>query len=247
MKDVFKDWRGFLNESKETTADIDVTEVAYNSMLAESVFDGAPLSEQGLNLTYIVSFSHNPNMKIVEKFKDSLYGGKRSGFLSYYSLEELSQMDLYLLEGRKAGFAIKDGNDIVSVHNNSSLKGLGSEFMKKAKESGGTKLDHFDGFLSGLYRRFGFTNVYEVYQWDENYKPSTWNYNKVDILDPSTSIYAEAFSELLFTDSGLSPQQALPDQPVEVNAESELDVTINPQLKYNYYLYGRPDVVMRKL
>ena len=44
-------------------------------------------------------------------------------------------------------------------------------FLRTAKEKGGTMLDHFDGFLSGLYRRYGFTDVYEVYQWEEQYRP----------------------------------------------------------------------------
>ena len=132
--------------------------------------------------------------------------------------------------------SLKDGNDIVSVHNNSSLKGLGSEFMRKAKESGGTKLDHFDGFLSGLYRRYGFTDVYEVYQWNEEYKPTGWTYDAVDIFNPKTSIYAYAIEEV-----------ANVGREVEVKAEDNFEVKIIPANKVNQYRYGRPDVIMRKL
>ena len=174
------------------------------------------------------------------------------GFLTPYSMEDLAGMDLYVLGDHNAGFAIKDGDDIVSVHNNSSLKGLGSEFMRKAKEVGGTRLDHFDGFLSGLYRKHGFTTVYEVYQWDEQYRPEHWNYDPVDIFNSKTSVYAGPFQELMHADENpdISPgeiQQTLPDEEAQVDAESGVDVVLNPKLKYNSYLYGRPDVVFRRL
>ena len=167
---------------------------------------------------------------------DSLYGGKRSGFLTYYSEADLRVMDLYLIKGNDAGFAIKDGDDIVSVHNNSPLKGLGSEFMRKAKEVGGRRLDHFDGFLSGLYRKYGFTDVYEVYQWEEQYKPKGWNYETVDIFNPKTSIYATEIE-------GMSNV----DREVEIKAEDNYEIEINPANKVNQYRYGRPDVILRKL
>ena len=151
-------------------------------------------------------------------------------------------MDLHLLENHNAGFAIKSGDDIVSVHNNSELRGLGSEFMRKAKEVGGARLDHFDGFLSGLYRKHGFTDVYEVYQWDEQYKPEKWNYDSINILNPSTSVYAEALDGLIFEDP-----DTLPNEKTEVVAEDNFNIAINPNLKFNSYKYGRPDVIMRKL
>jgi hypothetical protein len=244
MKLLFENWRKFLNESKAEVSN-ELTEIAINSMLAMSVFEDEreSLSEaESAPLNYLVSHAANPNLEIVQKFSDSLYSGQRSGFLTYYSPEELGRMDLYLLEGHNAGFAIKDGDDIVSVHNNSSLKRLGSKFLSKAKEVGGARLDHFDGFLSGLYRKHGFTNVYEVYQWDENYKPATWNYEPVDVTNPETSIYAESLSELTYEDPS-----ALLNEPTEITAESGLKVEINPNLKYNSYRYGRPDVIMRKL
>jgi hypothetical protein len=114
--------------------------------------------------------------------------------------------------------------------------------MTKAKEVGGRRLDHFDGFLSGLYRKYGFTDVYEIYQWDEQYAPDAWNFEKVNIMDPSTSVYAEALEPLAYEDP-----DALPDESIEVEAEDDLKIDINPNLKYNSYKYGRPDVIMRRL
>jgi len=243
MQNLFESWRKYIVESKAEVSD-ELTEVAVNSMLALSVFkdDGNLNEAEAGQLAYLVSKADNPNLQIVNRFAESLYAGKRSGFLSHYSSDELSRMDLYLLDGHNAGFAIKDGDDIVSVHNNSELRGLGNEFMRKAKEVGGARLDHFDGFLSGLYRKHGFTNVYEIYQWDEQYKPATWNYDPVDILNPSTSVYADALDEMAYDDPAV-----LPNDKVEVEAENELEIVINPNLKAREYLYGRPDVIMRKL
>jgi hypothetical protein len=243
MKILIESWRKFLAESKEDMSD-KIKEVKFNSTLALSVFrDEGTLTEvEAGALEYEMSLAENPDEEVVKGFQESLYSGGRTGFLSPYSFDELRMMDLYKLRGRNAGFAIKDGDDIVSVHNNSNLSGLANEFMRKAKEVGGARLDHFDGFLSGLYRKHGFTDVYEVYQWDEQYAPEEWSFEKVDIMNPSTSVYAEALSSLTHEDPN-----ALPNESVEVEAEDDLKLDINPNLKYNNYKYGRPDVIMRKL
>ena len=243
MKIIIESWRKFLAESKEDVVD-KIKEVKFNSTLALSVFrdEGALTEAEVGTLEYEVSLAENPNEEVVMGFYESLYAGGRTGFLSPYSTDELRMMDLYKLKGRNAGFAIKDGDDIVSVHNNSNLSGLANEFMRKAKEVGGTRLDHFDGFLSGLYRKYGFTDVYEIYQWDEQYAPEEWSFEKIDIMNPTTSVYAKALDSLVYQDPDV-----LPNELVEIKAEDDLKLDINPNLKYNNYKYGRPDVIMRKL
>jgi len=233
MKKIISEWKKFLTE--QSTPD-EFHEAASNTMSAMSVFADDTVVEAEQAYEYEFSLASDPNEQIVKRFMDSLYGGKRSGFLTYYSEADLRVMDLYLIKGNDAGFAIKDGDDIVSVHNNSPLKGLGSEFMRKAKEVGGRRLDHFDGFLSGLYRKYGFTDVYEVYQWEEQYKPKGWNYETVDIFNPKTSIYATEIE-------GMSNV----DREVEIKAEDNYEIEINPANKVNQYRYGRPDVILRKL
>lgn len=238
MKRLIENWKRFIKEEEQASPS-KVDEVSFNTMSAKSVFeDEGEINElqQGQDYTYEVHTKQEPNPNVVERFAKSLYAGKRSGFLSYYSNEELAKMDLYLIEGENAGFAIKDGDDIVSVHNNSSLRGLGKVFIDKAISVGGSKLDHFDGFLSGLYRKFGFTDVYEVYQWDEQYKPQGWDYDAVDIFNPKTSIYAE----------GIEDKYNL-GREVTVEAEDNFKIDIVPADKVNQYRHGRPDVIMRKL
>lgn len=243
MKNLFEQWREFISETKATSREF--TEVAYNTMLAKSVFadEGTLFEVEAGEYEYEFSLAENPQKEVVSRFRDSLYSSERAGFLSPYAYEELLMMDLYLLKGHNAGFAIKDGDDIVSVHNNSELRGLGSEFMRKAKEVGGARLDHFDGFLSGLYRKYGFTDVYEVYQWNEQYAPKEWDYDQIiNIMDPRTSIYADALEELVYDDPN-----TLPNENVEIVAEDQFEITVNPSLKFNAYKNGRPDVILRKL
>ncbi len=239
--------RVFEQQANSKNPNENLQKASFNTMMSYSVFESEMLEEEieeeAQQTQYVLeeSIPTNPNKEVVARFFDSLYAGKRSGFLSYYSIEDLAQMHLYLIKGHNAGFALKGGNDIVSVHNNSSLKGLGKFFMKAAKEKGGTKLDHFDGFLSGLYRKNGFVNVYEVYQWEEQYKPSNWSYDVVDILNPKTSIYASSLNDH-------SVQSLLTmNEPIEIKAESNFKVVIVPSLKFNQYRYGRPDVVFRSL
>ena len=48
-------------------------------------------------------------------------------------------------------------------------------------------------------------------------------------------------------DTSENPQELLPNQEIEVQAENNFKIVVNPNLKHNQYLYGRPDVIMRRL
>lgn len=126
-----------------------------------------------------------------QAFLASLTSGKRSEMLTPYSAGDLAKMHLFKVRGFNAGFAIKSDGDIVAVHNNTGVGGVGGELMKAAKRNGGTKLDHFDGFLSGFYERFGF-KVVSHEAWNDDYAPHGWKYTPVDFFDPQQSVYAKA-------------------------------------------------------
>lgn len=257
-KHFIHNWRRFLNESKESEQNSNnkllsnnsgiAKKAIYNSILAQNAFKDEALSESAnatqFSLQFEISKSSSPDLRIVEKFVKSLYAGKRSAFLSYYDLSELKTMNLYLVKDKSAGFAIKQDGDIVCIHNNSDLKAISTLFLETAKKYGGSRGDHFDGFLSGLYRKHGFTDIYKVYQWDEQYKPDAWNFDAVDIFNPNTSIYAEA--RMKGKNVALKDISNL-DKPVEIIAEDNFDVIIKPPDKINQYRHGRPDVVYRKL
>ncbi len=225
------------------------TEVAFNTMMAMSAFgdgalDEALIGEAPQQHPLETSHPSNPNQGVIKRFMESLYSGKRLGFLTYYEESDLAKMHLFLIKGENAGFAIKDGDDIVSVHNNSKLSGLTRFFLNIARENGGTKLDHFDGFLSGLYRKNGFKDVYQVYEWDENHKPDQWPYDEVNILNPKTSIYSDAFNKMV---EGGDPMNELPNEMMEITAESGYKISFRPRSKYIKYINGRPDVIFRRI
>ena len=118
-----------------------------------------------------------------EQFLESLNRSTRTPFLSKYTAEELKNHNVqtYQLNGYHIGYALKpdeDGVDIISVHNNEpNIKGVGDALIESAKANGGTKLDHYDGFLSDLYSKHGFEE-YDRYKWDDQYADPNWDYER---------------------------------------------------------------------
>lgn len=158
-----------------------------------------------------------------QRFMESLTASKRGAFLTPYSTEELASMKLFKLNGYNIGFAIKSDGDIVSVHNNAGVRGAGTELMQAAVRNGGSKLDHFDGFLTGFYEKNGFSKVVGVDAWNDEYTPDGWQYEKVNIWDPRTSVYARE----------LAKYDKMDDVPRELRA------------KIQSYEEGKPDIVYR--
>lgn len=160
-----------------------------------------------------------------KRFLESLSAGTRGGFLTPYSEKDLAAMKLFKLEDHNLGFAIKPDGDIVSVHNNSGLGGVGNEMMSAAVRNGGKKLDHFDGFLTGFYNKNGFGKVTDAWAWNDKYAPENWKYEPVNIFDPRTSIYANEIKKY----------NSIEEMPDDLRA------------KIRAYESGRPDVVFRQL
>ena len=121
-------------------------------------------------------------------------------------------------------------------------KKLSSKFMPDAIKAGGTKLDHFDGFLSGNYRKYGFQTLTQIYDWDEEYKPEGWFYPMTNVFDENTSVYAKAFKQLYN-----SKPAELPTEEVTISVESGFQRTCIPIDKWVMYRRGMPDVIFRKL
>lgn len=112
-----------------------------------------------------------------ESFLDSLHQSSRMEYLTDYTKQQLEkEFTTYKVNGYDCGFAIKNDGDITSVHN-TGVKGagIGDALIEAAKEKGGTKLDHFDGFLSELYKKHGFEE-YSRDQWNDEYAPADWDY-----------------------------------------------------------------------
>ncbi len=123
------------------------------------------------------------------KFYESLKKSKHFLMLTDYTPTELSQMKLFKLIGFNIGFALKkhdnEYNEIVAVHNNEpEVKGIGKVLMQAAIDNGGCFLDHFDGFLSGLYQSMGFVE-YNRDKYDPQYDPEgnfSEKYGQSDVI-----------------------------------------------------------------
>ena len=97
--------------------------------------------------------------------------------------EEYLDCDLYLTEDGRAGFAIKNGNELVSVFSYTGER-AGDALVEKAVENGARRLDCFDikGFLPRLYGRHGFQSVARV-RWNDEYAPDDWDYGRLGCPD----------------------------------------------------------------
>lgn len=136
----------------------------------------ADISEEDKKKAYNAVDNNDFEINNFKEFLVSMHKSSRDAFLTPYTEEALKEeFTTYKLNGFDAGFAIKNDGDITSLHNNSGVPGLGSKLIEKAKEFGGTKLDHFDGFLSELYEKHGFEE-YQRLKWDDEYAPKNWDY-----------------------------------------------------------------------
>jgi hypothetical protein len=160
--------------------------------------------------------SQNP-----QKFLASMSIGNHPEALTPYSISELADMRLFKVKGFDAGFAIKKDGEGVALFNNTGVSGVGGHLMKAALRNGAIKTEHFDGFLTGFYERFGF-KVVSHEPWNDDYAPSGWKYTPVDFLDPQQSIYAKRARS--------TPEEEWPQELVDAKER---------------YDSGKPDVVYR--
>jgi len=137
----------------------------------------------------IIALQRNDFENEPEKFFESYTKSKRVSFLTPYKLSDLKNFKLFKVRGYNIGFGIKPNGDIILVHNNENVLGIGDLLLQEAIEQGGTHLDHFDGYLTGFYRRNGF-KLKQNDQFEEEYSPKGWKYERVDIQHPEKSIYA---------------------------------------------------------
>jgi hypothetical protein len=134
----------------------------------------------------IISFySYTPkvrelNSSLPAYFAHAIQVSRHREFLHPFTEEDFEGFRLFKIRGIDAGFAIKPDGDIVSVHNNDRIaRGLRRDLIKHAIASGGTKLDHFDGYLNRVFA-WDFPIVENVVQWNDEYAPKGWKYLPVD-------------------------------------------------------------------
>ena len=188
-----------------------------SSLLSE---DDAPSSPEVLEKLRNGDFDTSPE-SFYNSYRSKL-DGKNASALSAYSLNDFKKMRTFKVLGEDIGFALKGGDEIVSVFNSSAARNIGDELIKAAIRVGGKRLDHYDGFLTGFYRRNGF-EITTVVEWDDEYAPKGWPYAKININDPKQSVYANEYSE--------RPERGGPEW----------------MAKTKQYLAGKSDVIYRSI
>lgn len=83
-------------------------------------------------------------------------------------------MRLYVTDDGRAGFAIRDGDELVSVFAYPRMA-AGDAIVEKAVREGAMRLDCYaTPVLDRLYRRHGFHPVARI-PWDDRYAPDGWD------------------------------------------------------------------------
>lgn len=104
-------------------------------------------------------------------------------YVDQHTIEEYSEMQfLFLTLDNKAGIAITTDNNIVSIFNGGSQKGVLKTLLPVAIEFGGDRLDNYDGKLSTIYELYGFNPISNV-AFDATFAPEDWNYERDGMPD----------------------------------------------------------------
>lgn len=161
----------------------------YTDYLIESVFFD-PVNEND-KTDVVNALKAGLDEVSAEEFKESMAATKHPQMLTQYSTSDLAKMKLYKVPGENIGFALKRSeatgkhDEIVAVHNNSDIRGVGQDIMKAAIKAGGCYLDHFDvPQLSGLYSKMGFEE-YDRSKFDPKYMDDDSfekKYGKADVI-----------------------------------------------------------------
>ena len=162
-------------------------ECAYNSILCEELllekrFD-VELSEKVKSL---INDDSAWEINEYDSFLESVSHSKRIEFLTRYTKDELVRLGIrtFKLKDYRIGFALKpidmEGEkhcEIISLHNNEETVGnIGDSLVQIAIKKGGDVLNHYDGFLSGLYERNGFSVIYGTLMFDDKFADPKWDY-----------------------------------------------------------------------
>lgn len=117
-----------------------------------------------------------------EEFYEAIGHAKENNphgaFVTQHDIEEYKTMRLFITTDGKAGIAITEDNNIVSVFNGGEKRGVLKTLLPVAIQQGGRKLDNYNSpKLSGLYELYGFNPVSKV-KFNSMFAPDDWNYER---------------------------------------------------------------------
>ena len=108
---------------------------------------------------------------------------KYGTFVTPHTLEEYSQMELFLTVDHSAGIAIEHDGNIVSVFSAPKNIDTMKTLLPVAIEHGGKKLDNYNSSkLSAMYKLYGFIPVAKV-KFNPEFAPFDWNYQRDGMPD----------------------------------------------------------------
>ena len=157
---------------------------AFSNILDESAYEEQPDSEIFKNIREGKWDTNGDLEHDYPIFMEAMRKSRHPASLTWYTMDEYARCKarLYKVAGFDAGFAIKNDpenkGEIVSVFNNTNIRGVAPELMKKAVEYGGDHLDHYAyPRLNDVYSGAGFEE-YQQFPWDDKFAPKDWNYEK---------------------------------------------------------------------
>lgn len=137
------------------------------------------LAEKGLKTPAVYELDPVKDAAAFRKMMEGLKEGNPYAASVYiYDEDEYKQMRLFATADGKAGFALKNGNEIVSVYayQDSDQKGSARSLIAHGIDQGGDRLDAFDTVLPKLYAKDGFRPISRV-KWNDDFAPEGWDYD----------------------------------------------------------------------
>jgi hypothetical protein len=105
---------------------------------------------------------------------DAKGSNKYGASVQLYEIEDYEDMRLFLTGDGGAGFALKDGDELVSVfRGNSNLKGIADLMVHLGIEQGARRADAFDTVLPYIYGDHGLSVVART-SWNDEFSPPGW-------------------------------------------------------------------------
>jgi hypothetical protein len=109
-----------------------------------------------------------------KQISESKKNNKYAASVFVYSVKEYANSRLFLTPDGKAGLAITEDGDIISVFSYGEGKGRVPQLIVNAIKEGAVSLDHYDTVLTNYYAKFGFKPVAKV-KWNNDFAPEGWS------------------------------------------------------------------------
>lgn len=136
-----------------------------------------------------------------EEFYEAIGKAKQANkygtFVTQHTVDEYRKMRLFITLDGKAGIAITEDNNIVSIFNGGEKRGALKTLLPVAIKNGGKKLDNYNSSkLSAMYEFYGFIPVSRV-KFNPQFAPDDWNYER----DGEPDIVSGFITEILLRKS----------------------------------------------